>query len=303
MAEAAAAAAAAAGAGNDAGNADSGVYASSASIRERLTATDWAKNDADPCGDGDQSPLATRDARDMHRVCWAEGADALEVIQSALDAYARKTRGEEGPTPSLEASELWVACFTGDLVNVKAMLERVAGAGREEERKAMLERRVTCMRVTPLMMAIDGSRRPRLAAPERTGVGARPVDHKEIVRLLLASGARVDALNFVGKTVVHIGAGQQATARTLEMVEMCVRKHEETRAEGETRLVDVQDRMGSVAMHEVVMSNRADAARVLLRLRADPTLKDADGCAPNKALSPFLNGNVAHVISTYMAKR
>ena len=272
-----------------------------AGIRAWLTATDWTKNDADPCGDGDQSPLQTVDARNVHRVCWAEGADALGVIQCALEVYARKTRGKEGPTASLEASELWVACYTGDLVNVKAMLEREMGT---DERAEMIERRVTCMRVTPLMTAIDGSRRKGgLSAPERTGVGTRPLDHKEIVRLLLASGARVDALNFVGKNVVHIGAGKLATKETLEMVEMCVEKHEETRAEGDIRLVNVQDRLGSVAIHEVVVNNRVDAAKVLLRLQADPTLKDADGIDAMKMLSPFLNPDVTHVISTHMARR
>ena len=72
-----------------------------------------------------------------------------------------------------------------------------------------------------------------------------------------------------------------------------------------TMLADIQDRFGSVALHEVIMSNKVDAARLLLRQHnASIHVCDLDGMSPMKMvpLGGMTRGEVAEMITAAARK-
>mmetsp|Transcript_6693 Transcript_6693/g.9713 ORF Transcript_6693/g.9713 Transcript_6693/m.9713 type:complete len:543 (+) Transcript_6693:55-1683(+) len=67
-------------------------------------------------------------------------------------------------------------------------------------------------------------------------------------------------------------------------------------------LVDVQDRMGSVCMHEVLMSQREDVAKLLLtKYDASIDIEDADGSSP-RSMALNSMGMMASSVSPIIAK-
>lgn len=68
-----------------------------------------------------------------------------------------------------------------------------------------------------------------------------------------------------------------------------------------TMLADVQDRLGSVALHEVIMSNKVDAAQLLIRQHhCSVHVEDLDGMSPMKMLPPggMNAGEVSRMVNT-----
>mmetsp|Transcript_9675 Transcript_9675/g.24384 ORF Transcript_9675/g.24384 Transcript_9675/m.24384 type:complete len:314 (-) Transcript_9675:203-1144(-) len=102
-----------------------------------------------------------------------------------------------------------------------------------------------------------------------------------------------------GKTAVHYGMGSMATTTTIALSEAVIEAHEAQRAEGEQRLVDVQDRMGTVALHECIPSNRQDVVKLLLVThRASPDVREYDGnFTPRQIANPFLFPRMAALMS------
>ena len=94
--------------------------------------TDVAANDADPLGDGDQSPLSGKEADEVREV-WSTGGDLFERIQTGVIA----------PFAML--------CFLGAAKQLKEALDAAKDA---DAREKLLETREGVLRSTPLIIVI-----------------------------------------------------------------------------------------------------------------------------------------------------
>jgi tetratricopeptide (TPR) repeat protein len=209
---------------------------------QREGATDMATNDADPHGDGDQSLPRTMAQRGALREIWCNSADVNSWM----------TEGRYTP--------LCMACYRGERVEALAILRRFQNAiGSFQSGKGVLviaaaramtlEVRESSLRLPPLLLLFCGSRSVR-----RRGQSTEDdcTERLAIMHALLAAGARPGVRDVTGKTAVHYGMGSMATPLTIALAEAVIEAHEAQRAEGEPRLVDVQDRMGTVALHELI---------------------------------------------------
>jgi hypothetical protein len=314
--------------------------------------TDCDYNDADKFGDGDQSPIATLEGRAFARNLWSTGADFGAMMQQRA------------------FSPMAIGAMHGNVTLVETML-RIADYTSENGRPSeallnCLESRESSLRLSPLTMIVSLGKNINEAAGLRKG-------QEDCARLLLKYGARPDARDVVGKTVVHYGAGKLANETSIKIVDMCIRAQPSTHLFGKevemfglssgamngmrgigrgfveennrravflldskkevavkpenirlvvvplhdeqkhatggtatsatggtatidghaqpaattttmTPLVDMQDRLGSVALHELVMSNRDDVAKFLLfQHNASYDVVELDaGCTPWK---------------------
>ena len=229
--------------------------------------TDVDLNDADPFGDGDQSILTDENSRQVHRDIWCVGGDV------------------EACTAEGVLSEFGMMCMVGAGAAVGDRLQ--SGFSKQ-----LLEQRETSLRLSPLLLTLCGCR------TVMAGPGMNSTEHEDVMKQLLEAGARPDARCIVGKTVVHYGAGSQATDTSLRLVEHCI-----DAAQGlGTRLVNIQDRTGALALHEVVMANRVDVAKFLLKHGADPCIEDADGCSPQGMNNPLFNLEMSRMFSKEASK-
>lgn len=154
-------------------------------------------NDADPFGDGDQSPvLGSTDA----------GEYLEEIHQNAGDFIF------DGLP---DCSPFGASCVRGDLNNIKEALEQADRTGKPpQELIELLEKRETPMRMSPLMMAA--------ACAGLNGDVRVQQHHLKCVKVLLSYGARPDARDVAGWTVCHYGGGLMATDAYLKALDMCI---------------------------------------------------------------------------------
>jgi hypothetical protein len=315
-------------------------------IRDTLSSievgTDCDKNDADPLGDGDQTPISLRTGADRAREIYSIGGDIHQhFVDNAITKFG-------------------MTCARGDVEAIRELISDIAKTmvtenDEEEEQRPwyccddekdinktkmakLLETRETSMRLSPLLMIAS--------AGKNINVGQSPfLNHKEVAKLLLKSGANPRAKDVLGKTVAHYGSGAFATQMTLNVVDMCVRAaysshmfgknvelhklntkkmngligvaggydpHSDRRAvylieekkevwvkPDNVRLVnssisediedckpgkmllDVQDRMLSVSLHEVLINDREDVAEFLIKKHGTSIhTEDMDGLSP-----------------------
>ena len=83
-----------------------------------------------------------------------------------------------------------------------------------KELLAVLEKRETSMRLSPLLLIVSAGKNLRSNAILR---------HQDVAKLLLKSGSNPGAKDVMGKTVVHYGAGAFGTKMTLDVLDMCIR--------------------------------------------------------------------------------
>eukprot|EP00571_Detonula_confervacea_P014415 CAMPEP_0172302324 /NCGR_PEP_ID=MMETSP1058-20130122/4040_1 /TAXON_ID=83371 /ORGANISM="Detonula confervacea, Strain CCMP 353" /LENGTH=587 /DNA_ID=CAMNT_0013012749 /DNA_START=116 /DNA_END=1879 /DNA_ORIENTATION=- len=189
-----------------------------------LAGTDVDMNDADPYGDGDQSPVSV-------------GGEESADIMSRFREMAGPSHGGEfdKAEPARQViRELWSAggdlesylkfggfssfatsCCLGDS---KAVKRAIKGTVEGDERVHLLERRESGMRFTPLLLCIAISK-VRGYVCQITGAREADMDHLGVVKILLLHGARPDCKELAGKTAVHYGAGSRATADSLKMTD------------------------------------------------------------------------------------
>jgi len=295
------------------------------SIRAALIqmGTDCNRNDSDPTGNGDQSPIQSKPQRDAARDLYSIGGDI----------HAHATEGA--------FSDIINYCVMGLASGIKAKIEKVTNripqsswSPCHEDLINILETRETSMRLSPLLAIVSMG---------KNAVGVPSKNHIDAAKLLLKHGANPKAKDVLGKTACHYGAGGMATPMTLEVVDMCIRaaqtsylfgkevelhglKKEEmnglkglcggfdpdsnrrivhvpsmanttfsikpenirllpphTAPKDIVMLVDVQDRLGSISLHEVAMQERLDVAEFLLcKHQTSIYILDADGISPLK---------------------
>jgi hypothetical protein len=217
-----------------------------AHIRQGLLehGTDVDRNDADPMGDGDQSPIVFT----KHKK-----GDQLHRQQFYRDLFATGgdlvTIGDKGML-----SPFALSCIFGNYAKVKKMLEKAASTHPEEPSPdliRLLETRESSMRLSPIMLIIAMGKIMASHDPKALEAG-----QLKVVKLLLKYGARPDAKDVCGKvrmcketifrpihrlatkgtlathasfpiikTVCHYGMGEMATPMTMAAVDMCIDAH------------------------------------------------------------------------------
>jgi hypothetical protein len=175
----------------------------------RKHGTNVDRNDADTTADGDQAPIHLNYAgKQFYRDLFGNGGD--------LEEHAEFGR----------LSQFGVACITGEVEYVETSLKQANSSGSNSNSDPskpskdlirLLETRETSMRVSPLLMMVSMGKNIPNPDPER--LAQRQLT---IAAMLLKYGARPDAKDVCGKTVCHYGAGQMATAMTMQVVDMCI---------------------------------------------------------------------------------
>jgi ankyrin repeat protein len=176
-----------------------------AMIRNALIAmgTNCKLNDNDPMGNGDQSRIATKAQREA----------AQELFSTGADVHAHFEQQKLSPFVLL--------CLTGQIDMVRMELERETSrlkqpwtqhTMRSSTLKALLDRRETSLRLSPLLLLASLGKNMVLPFGDRLGVA----------KLLLEYGASPHAQDVLGKTVCHYGAGSMANEMSLDLVDMCI---------------------------------------------------------------------------------
>ena len=102
-----------------------------------------------------------------------------------------------------------------------------------------------------------------------TAYSTYPVANEEVVRILLARGASVDAVNEGnGQRLLHQLAG---TSRGAQFLKLFVENGAK---------VDAQDRKGNTPLHDAAMNGAADMTSLLLSSGADPRIQNERGETP-----------------------
>ena len=147
--------------------------------------------------------------------------------------------------------------------NLEACYYILNSCQTKEEKISLLETRYGIQRFSALFFAFLGQ---RILTP--TG----PTDYIGVIKLLIEHGARVDAKNFLGKTVIFYATGVLNLLKNSEMVftmaDLCIKKHKELYKDNKENyipLVDYQDRLGSVALIEGITLNRPDIVSYLVK--------------------------------------
>ena len=202
-------------------------------------------NKADPCGDGDQSPLKeVVGPGQMLREVWARGGD--------LNPWLSPQR----------YSTFFAACAWGDVLAVGALL-----SGQEGEPNVELERRESKLRYSPLHVIVAGSRNVYGSTdwPRRGAVLPEIVpDHCAVAALLIEQRANLEARDILGQTPLGLACGTHATEGSLKVARVL--------ASGGAS-VNVADRFGHPMLMKVMMlqngADRLDVVEALLQMGAD----------------------------------
>jgi hypothetical protein len=164
-----------------------------ARIRQGLLehGTDVDRNDADPMGDGDQSPILftknkqgdQQERQQFYRDLFATGGDLVTIEDKGM------------------LSTFAVCCIFGNHSRVQTMLEQAASTNPEEPSSdliRLLETRESSMRLSPIMLIIAMGK--IMASHDPTALEAGQL---KVVKLLLKYGARPDARDVCGKVRTH----------------------------------------------------------------------------------------------------
>lgn len=238
--------------------------------------TDLTKNREDPFGDGDQRPIYNRTHAQMHRNVWSAGGDTHELFSA-------------GAFP-----QFIMACMTESYDVCKSLLE---GCVQEGQKRELLESRHSILRLTALALTAVGYRTVRVV-----GGLTGSASYLNIVKLLLEHGARPDARDICGKTIVHYCMGPlciEGDRTLIEVAALCIARAHELNLPS---LVNGKDRFGDVPMIQVVMCNRIDLATFLcVTHSADVSIADNDGASPF-SLTEHLCGDMRTIVRLASAR-
>jgi len=255
---------------------DSGIYRDdwSAQVaqwrRDTASCTNWAKNDRDRFGNGDQSPITAElpgTPGQALMTIWAGGADFNPL---------------GSPSMRRRTSPFVTACFFGDEAAVQSAIAASASTPALPDgttaSTALLEQRACFLRITPLLACISGAR--MLGMPGVSSIPAfRLASHAAVLGALIKAGARLDCADVAGMGPLHHCCNRYASVQSLALGELLVR----ARGGGGTRVdANSYNRAGRAPLIEATMAGRADAVGRLLAWGADPDLKDRAGFCPQR---------------------
>ena len=166
--------------------------------------TDVAHNKAHPYTDGDQSivPDADMPSQPNYRLRehWSQGFNFNPAMFGAWGA------------------PLFTHCFVGDAAGVRELLQ---AAGTAEKKRRLVERRVSGLRMSPILTVICGCRdaqASRAYAPRGRVTG----QYEECLQLLLEARARPTCRDVCGYSAIHHCTTCISSQRTWEMVPILV---------------------------------------------------------------------------------
>ena len=267
--------------------------------------TNLAACDADPAGDGDQTPLPLPSFAPQQQFfigAWADGHSVNALLQAPDEAMAAFSR-DLAPAGAHGGAVLSFAraCSGGDAAAVQGALASAAPALRG----ALLGARLTPLRLSALHCCVVGA---KLAGMDALPVRACVADHAGVAAALLAGGARAGARDVRGYTPLHHATSMGWSAVSLAVGSVLLRHGADA---------DARDRTGRVPLMEAAMAAMAagaDAqqgvaalppARLLLEAGADPAIKDAEGVSPLSLVSRlhFMPGPLAFMELVSSASR
>eukprot|EP00040_Diaphanoeca_grandis_P029139 m.169804 g.169804 ORF g.169804 m.169804 type:complete len:1172 (-) comp31590_c0_seq1:109-3624(-) len=226
--------------------------------------TDMSINDNDLFGDGDQSHIGDGGPGSpphIFRGAWAEGLD-----------FSAAALLEADPAHSDLSTQLNQACYIGSHKRVAEILSKTAP--NSTERTQLLERRVSLMRFTPLVLVIQGERNLVVHNPV-TGKTGNPVDHDDdyikTATILLEAGSSPHVRDVLGNTVIFHCTSLSATAISLKIAKLVAAYGADP---------NIASRVGSLPLHEAAMSGRAELAQTLVDIGADPDNRDSMRVSP-----------------------
>ena len=158
--------------------------------------------------------------REFHRTLWSTGADMAAMLPMP---------GRDVPFPG-SFSLFSVYCRQGRLDKVERIVKETAALTSLSFAPGMpslalidlLESRESMLRLSPLLVIQSVGK--HIAASDFSGTICQ--GQVKCARLLLKYGARPDAKDVVGKTVVHYGAGNCANATSMKICDMCIRAYQ-----------------------------------------------------------------------------
>ncbi len=152
------------------------------------------------------------------------------------------------------------------------MCRKLLSEADKDEITQHLETRYTILRLPALFFAFISVGFGFAVVNDRSGGVSNRI---EVVRVLLSFGDRVDARDFIGKTLLHYAMGPLCRPpTTFEMADLCIVRAKEIGF----ALVDAQDRCGMVALHQAIMGAQPDQVRFLVeKHHADSSITDSDG--------------------------
>lgn len=130
------------------------------------------------------------------------------------------------------------------------------------------------MRMTPLMIALTGENSVSLTDRTTGAVASLTEQRTRIIRALCEAGARVDAKDVAGHTIVHHCAGQaNLPSNSAELqswfgdvMRMLVVEYGAN--------INARNRYHQPALTEVVMAGNVKILKVMMECGADPTVGD-----------------------------
>ncbi|KAI8616969.1 hypothetical protein BC830DRAFT_1115848 [Chytriomyces sp. MP71] len=208
-------------------------------------------NSASHVDDGDQTALQGPAAQDL-RSEWAEGMDYCPPQGQPL---------------------LHFKCFMGDIKWVQ-----------ENTRWDRINESTSGMRLTPLMVAIQGCRQIQ----HFTSL----MDHVAVAELLLEKGARVDARDVVGCTALFHATGHGNNEKTLRIAELLIMAGAN---------VNIQNRFGCTALMTPTIQGSQKATQLLCSNGCDPKIPDYEGAVPMEIASS--RPSILQILSQSETKR
>ena len=182
-------------------------------IRELLieSETDVELNDSQPLDDGDQSTPPTE----------GKGADIEHcMIWNAFPPFVRHV-------------------VRGDAARVRTILKQQHAVSSSLAFRQLLELRCSSLRLSPLVLCVAIQKHPHIILTHNRDLQSKDqLDHVGVAAALLRYGARPDAKDVTGKTIVHYGAGGMATPESFVIVEYCIAAARVSAYNGQTVIVD-----------------------------------------------------------------
>ena len=219
--------------------------------RRRLSiVTDWAANDADPLGEGDQRALNAdipgSPGEELLNI-WCHGWE-INVLMS--EAPARLKLELIPPFP--------LACAYGDAPAARALLARKpAGAV-----SLLVNSHYGVLRMTPLHFCAAGAR--HRGSPYFPAAAAAAADHLAVTEVLLAAGARLEARDIAGFTPLAQATTPFASRESLVVADRLIKAGSNVQPVdrfGRTPLVQFGN---AAVMPKLRAANGAPAAVMLL---------------------------------------